>query len=163
MPIGHRLTWCVFILGVFSTSAVAQIQSGSTGGSIGKQDKSISGSEEGRSPTPGKSKGRADEESKAIDALPGSIRLIEHSTVDYSITLTKTGGKTYDGTWNNGYGATFTVTGFTKDSLNMVRQDGVAIIGVSATYTGRRSGNSAKGRATLSHGYGVRTWEATWP
>jgi len=46
--VGHRLIWCVFIIGMFSTSGVAQIQPGSTGGAIGKQDKSISGSEEKR-------------------------------------------------------------------------------------------------------------------
>jgi hypothetical protein len=164
--VGRHLIWCIFIIGMFSTSGVAQIQPGSTGGTIGKQDKSISGSEEQserRGPASAKSKRRANGESNSAGALPGSIRLIEHTTADYSITLTKTDGNTYNGTWSNGYGSTFTVTDFTKDSLNMVRQDGAATTGVSGTYTGRRSGNSAKGRATLSHGYGVRTWDATWP
>jgi hypothetical protein len=148
------------------TPATVFAQAGSTGGTIGKTDKSISAGEEQserRSPTSNKSKRPTNGESNSAGALPSSIRLIEHTTADYSITLTKAGGNTYNGTWSNGYGSTFTVTDFTKDSLNMVRQDGVATIGVSATYTGRRTGNIARGRATLSHGYGVRTWDATWP
>ena len=44
--VGYHLIWCVFIIGMFSTSGVAQIQPGSTGGTIGKQDKSISGTED---------------------------------------------------------------------------------------------------------------------
>jgi hypothetical protein len=49
-PVGRHLIWCVFIIGMFSTSGVAQIQPGSTGGTIGKRDKSISGSEDAAPP-----------------------------------------------------------------------------------------------------------------
>jgi hypothetical protein len=38
----HRLIWCIFIGVMFSSSGIAQVP-GSTGGAIGKQDKSVSG------------------------------------------------------------------------------------------------------------------------
>jgi hypothetical protein len=42
----HRFVLCALVVGMFSAPCVAQVQPGSTGGSIGKQDKSISGGEE---------------------------------------------------------------------------------------------------------------------
>ena len=41
----HRLVLSVLIIGMSSTPSVGQVQSGSTGGSIGKTEKSISGGE----------------------------------------------------------------------------------------------------------------------
>jgi hypothetical protein len=144
--------------------AAAFAQAGSVGGTVGKSDKSISGGEgnaERKAPTP-KSKRSTDVDSNSTGALPSVIRLNEHAIVNYSITLTKTGDKTYRGTWSHGYVSTFTVTGFTKDSLNMARQDDPAIGSVTGTYTGRRSGNSAHGEAAISNGF-KSTWDATWP
>jgi hypothetical protein len=49
----HRLICSFFIVGMFSTSSLAQMQPGSTGGAIGQQNKSISGAaapDESRSP-----------------------------------------------------------------------------------------------------------------
>jgi hypothetical protein len=42
----YRFVLCILILGLFSVPCVAQVQPGSTGGSIGKTEKSISGGEE---------------------------------------------------------------------------------------------------------------------
>ena len=46
----HRFALCALAVGVFSAPCVAQVQPGSTGGSIGKTDKSISGGEEANQP-----------------------------------------------------------------------------------------------------------------
>jgi WSC domain len=42
----HRLILSIFVIGMISVPCVAQLQPGSTGGSIGKTDKSISGGEQ---------------------------------------------------------------------------------------------------------------------
>jgi hypothetical protein len=42
----HRFVLCALAVGMFSVSCFAQVQPGSTGGSIGKTDKSVSGGEE---------------------------------------------------------------------------------------------------------------------
>jgi hypothetical protein len=42
----HRFILSIFFVGMLSVSAAAQLQPGSTGGTVGKQDKSISGGEE---------------------------------------------------------------------------------------------------------------------
>jgi hypothetical protein len=147
------------------SGALRLAQAGSTGGTLGKQDKSISGDEEpaeGQRPRPDKSERPTGRESNTLTALPSVIRLNEHAIVNYSITLTKTGDNTYHGTWSHGYVSTFTVTSFTKDSLNMLRQDNPAIGSVTGTYTGQRSGNSAHGSAAISNGF-ISSWDATWP
>ena len=46
----HRFVLCALAVGVFSAPCVAQVQPGSTGGSIGKIDKSVSGGEEANQP-----------------------------------------------------------------------------------------------------------------
>jgi hypothetical protein len=53
-----RFVLCFLIVGTFSVPCVAQVQPGSTGGSIGKTDKSISGGESGEPSTPTKSRSR---------------------------------------------------------------------------------------------------------
>ena len=154
---------CVVMLMPLSATVFAQ--AGSTGGTIGKSDKSISGGEENtghNNPILDKLKRSTNVDSNSAGTLPSVIRLNEHAIVNFSITLTKTGDKTYHGTWSHGYVSTFTVTSFTKDSLNMMRQDDPAIGSVSGTYTGRRSGNSAHGGAAISNGFRT-TWDATWP
>ena len=94
--------------------------------------------------------------------FPRTIRLNEHAILEFSITLERTGGNSYKGTWSHGYATTFTVTSFTKNSLNMMRRDNPALGSVSGTYTGQRSGNSASGEAAISNGF-RSTWDATWP
>jgi len=46
----YRFVLCILVLGMFLVPCVAQVQPGSTGGSIGKTDKSISGGEEANKP-----------------------------------------------------------------------------------------------------------------
>jgi WSC domain len=52
----HRFALSVFFTAMLSLPAVAQLQPGSTGGSIGKTDKSISGGEQTTTPRQGVSK-----------------------------------------------------------------------------------------------------------
>jgi hypothetical protein len=154
-----------YVLMLMPLPATVFAQAGSTGGTVGKSDKSISGGEENterHNLAPDKLKRSTSVNSISLGALPSVIRLNEHAIINFSITLTKTGDKTYHGTWSHGYVSTFTVTSFTKDSLNMVRQDNPAVGSVTGTYTGRRSGHSANGSAAISNGINS-TWDATWP
>src|SRR5665213_2917155 len=52
----HRFVLCVSIIGMFSVPCVAQVQPGTTGGTIGKQDKSISSGEDQPAPSKQRSK-----------------------------------------------------------------------------------------------------------
>jgi hypothetical protein len=50
MSLNSGLVMCALAVGVLSAPCVAQVQPGSTGGSIGKTDKSLSGGEEPGAP-----------------------------------------------------------------------------------------------------------------
>ncbi len=147
--------------------ALVFAQAGSTGGVIGKTDKSISGSEERiepqRLPAHKESSRKSTRRgSDGREALPSIIRITERAAgTNFTITLKKTGGNTYLGTWNHGYVSTFTVIDFTAGSLKMLREDKPALGAVSGRYTGQRSGNSAHGEAVESHGF-TPTWDASW-
>ena len=54
----HRFVLCGLIVGTCSVPCVAQVQPGSTGGSIGKTEKSISGGEGGEPNTPPRSRSK---------------------------------------------------------------------------------------------------------
>jgi hypothetical protein len=101
--------------------ATASAQAGSTGGTIGKTDKSISGGGERRSPTPDVSARRpTSRNSSKEDSFPKTIQLNEHANgQNYSITLRNVGGNNYRGTWSHGYVTRFTVTAFTRDSMTI--------------------------------------------
>ena len=130
---------------------------GSIGGTIGVTDKALSGS---RSAPPQERRPKADSPEKG-GALPDTIMITDHAGLTYSIVLHKRGKNTYGGTWSHGYVTTFTVTKFTTDSLNMIREDKPAFGSVTGTYAAHRSGNSAHGNATVSNG-AASTWDATW-
>ena len=83
----HRFVLCALALGLFSAPCVAQVQPGSTGGSIGKIDKSISGGEdavEPRAPAKSRSKGP---------------RPVDTTTSDRSSTAHQCGN--IEGVWNS--------------------------------------------------------------
>lgn len=91
----------------FANVTAALAQAGSTGGTIGKQDKSISGGEEADRPRaalhPMRPAARAPAESSS---LPPTIHLHEHNPTygDYSATLKRTNSNTYEAVWNRGGG-----------------------------------------------------------
>lgn len=138
-------------------------QGGSTGGIIGKKDKSISGGGDQRSPTPDEGVRRpTNRNSSNEDSFPKAIQLNDHAYgLNYSITLRNVGGNNYRGTWSHGYVTRFTVTALTKDSIKMQRHDDPAFGAATGSYTGSRTGNRATGEATISNGV-TSSWDASW-
>ncbi len=138
-------------------------QAGSTGGIIGKTDKSIS-DDGGRSSSSSTARPNrsAKQTSNKEESLPKTIRINERAFgLNYSITLQNVGGKNYQGTWSHGYVTKFTVTAFTNDSMKMKRTDNPAFGSVTGSYTGSRTGNGATGQAVISNGV-TSSWDASW-
>ena len=132
---------------------------GSTGGSVGRRDKTLSG-EEPSSPAPDEGAARS-ARSKGNEGLPNTIQLAEHwHGLSYTITLRHAGGSNYEGTWSHGYVTKFAVS-FTGNSVRMQRTDAPAVGACTGTYTGTRTGNRASGEAAISNG-GHSTWDASW-
>ena len=65
----HRFILCVSIIGMFSVPCVAQVQPGTTGGTIGKQDKSVSSGED--QPAPSKQRSRRSARTRDDDGTGG--------------------------------------------------------------------------------------------
>jgi hypothetical protein len=159
----RRFILPIFLIATFSAPCVAQVQPGSTGGTIGKQDKSISGGEEPSKPSggtrqPGHSTTQRPDERQT---LPQRIRLIQGS---YSATLRHLGGNAYQATWNNAVVSRMTVT-MTTVSMTIQRQDISSPVPFwSVTYSGTRTGNTASGTFnTHSPINGAQgSWEASW-
>jgi hypothetical protein len=149
-----------FACALLVVPAAVFAQAGSTGGSIGKQDKSISGGEE--QPQIRDAGSRRPINRNTEDSLPKAIQLNDHALgLTYSITLRNVGGNIYRGTWSHGYVTSFTMAGFTKDSIKMQRHDDPAFGSVTGSYTGSRTGNRATGQATVSNG-ASSNWDASW-
>jgi hypothetical protein len=135
-------------------------EGGSTGGSVGKRDKTLSG-EEPSSPAPDAGSARS-ARPKANEGLPTTIQLADHwHGLNYTITLRNIGGSNYEGTWSHGYATKFTVVSFTGNAIRMERTDKPAFGSCTGTYTGKRTGNRASGEASISNG-GHSTWDASW-
>jgi hypothetical protein len=133
-------------------------QAGSTGGSVGKRDKSIS---DGFAPATGGGR-PANRSSGNEQAFPKTINISEHALGrTYTIALHNTGGSNYQGTWSHGYVTKFIVTSFATTSLKMERTDNPAFGAVTGSYTGSRTGNRASGKAAISNGF-TTDWEASW-
>ncbi len=139
-------------------AATRVAQAGSTGGSVGKRNKSISGEEES-SPDAGPSRST---HASREDALPKTIQLNEHwHGLNYTISLRNVGGSNYQGTWSHGYVTKFVVTSFAGNSMKMERTDNPAFGAVTGSYAGSRTGNHASGEASISNGANSK-WDASW-
>jgi hypothetical protein len=156
---------CASILAWGPSASFAQ---GSTGGTLGKTDQSLSGGRPAESPDKGNSVKRSapDKQSgdtSAADGLPRTMHLVERATgQEFRVQLTRTGAKTYEGTWNHGVTSRMTVTAFTKDQVVMQRTDIAGLFLVSGPYSGKRVGNRVpRGTTQLSHGV-ASWWEASW-
>ena len=132
-------------------------EGGSTGGSVGRRDKTLSG-EAPSSPAPGAARATRPNQT---DSLPNTIQLAEHwHGLNYTIALHRAGGNNYEGTWSHGYVTKFSVS-FAGNSVRMQRTDAPAVGACNGTYTGSRAGNHASGGASISNGAST-TWEASW-
>lgn len=151
------------MLASVTTFRSAFAQAGSTGGTIGKTDKSISDGGDQQSSTRRTRPGRpATRISDKEESFPKTIQLSERAFgLSFSITLRNVGGNNYEGTWSHGYVTKFTVIAFTRGSIKMRRNDNAAIGSVTGSYTGSRTGNRATGEATISNGATVK-WDASW-
>ncbi len=148
-----------------ASGAIAQ--AGSTGGTIGKQDKSISGGEqERRAP---RETAPAHRPREASPSLPGTISLKESSQYgQYSATLRRTSGNAYKATWAHGLVSQMTV-GIGQNSMTIDRHDvSGATLGnlCRGHYTGTRSAGAsrASGDAVVACNIGgaTVTWDASW-
>jgi hypothetical protein len=136
-------------------------QSGSTGGTIGKMDKSISGGEDQPSPRARTSR-PVERETAREESLPKSIQISERALGGHwTITLHNVGGNNYNGTWSHGYVTRFTMTSFNKTSVKMERIDNPVFGAVTGSYSGSRNGNHAAGEAAISNGV-TSNWDASW-
>jgi hypothetical protein len=137
-------------------------EAGSTGGSVGRTDKSISGGEQ-RSSRPDTGPGRrVNRESRKEETFPKSIELNEHwHGFNYTVSLRNVGGRNYQGTWSHGYVTKFAVTALTTNSMKLQRTDAPAFGACTGRYTGSRTGNRAEGEASISNG-AVSKWDASW-
>ena len=116
-----RLIAITFVSGIltsFAGSTTAFTQAGSTGGTICRQDKSISGGKEQteiRKSTP-RSAPPASQSAKDRQTLPGNIQFNEHGVLGaYTTTLRHLAGSEYEATRNVSVTSRMTVR-ITKDS-----------------------------------------------
>lgn len=140
-------------------------QAGSTGGSIGKQDKSLSGDEE--RPAPRRS-APSTKPGPASVPLPPVIHLNEHNGTwgDWSATLKRKDSNIYEAVWNNGEISQMTVT-IGQESMTIERHDlsgNVNLcrghyIGTRVPGTSKASGDDV---AVCQLGGATNTWEASW-
>ena len=161
------LTCAVLLCG----RAPASFAQGSTGGTLGKTDQSLSGGGPAASPdkgnsakrsTPGKESG----DKAAAEGLPRTINIIDRASIaEFNIQLRRTSANTYEGTWSHGVTTRMTVTAFTKDHVVIQRSDTSGYAGfapVTGHYSGKRIGNRVpNGTAKISNGW-VSSWEASW-
>jgi hypothetical protein len=163
VPITRKSLIAVAMIGMLSVPCFAQLQPGSTGGTIGKTDKSVSGGEQQSEPSSGtRHHGHSTtQRPEEKQTLPQRIRLIQGS---YSATLIHVGGNAYRATWNVSIVSRMTVT-MTSVSTTIERQDisGTSLLW-SVTYSGTRTGNTASGtfktHSPINGSEGP--WEASW-
>jgi hypothetical protein len=163
----YRFVLCVSVIGIFSAPSIAQVQPGSTGGSIGKTEKSISGGESAEPPAPTKSRSKSqpqvdrdasDQSSEA--SVAGRWRWIADCDGggrwegEFDLTRTSQGniGGSFAGTSWHDIG---TITGhISGSSITFTRKNPVT----TQYWTGRLAGGRIKGS---SSGNANCRWEAT--
>src|ERR1700685_4569561 len=144
----------------FANVTAALAQAGSTGGTIGKTDKSLSGNEETPARRPN---GRSAKATPASSSLPSTIHINEHNATqgEFSATLKRTGSNTYEAVWKHGLISRMTVT-IGRESMTIERNDLTG--GCHAHYTGTRvpgtSKASGEDTGSCPLGSATSTWDA---
>jgi hypothetical protein len=141
-------------------------QAGSTGGTIGKQDKSLSGGEE--TPPPHRNTPSA-KPAPAPISLPPTIHLNEHNATwgEFSATLKRTDSNNYEAVWkDHALISRMTVT-IGQESMTIERRDLSGGINLChGHYTGTRVPGTSKasGEDTVACTLGgaTSTWDASW-
>jgi hypothetical protein len=151
----RRLVLCILIVGTFSVSSIAQVQPGSAGGTIGKQDKSISSGEDvdrPRAVTPSKRPAaKAQETNHSCNRIVGTWSW--YLGVSVSV-FHKDGSAAHPvsgstGKWSctgDQVNVVWSYQGTLRTDHITVAQDGNSILVVSPygggiTFTGKRQGN----------------------
>jgi hypothetical protein len=140
-------------------------QAGSTGGTIGKQNKSLSGAEEAPAP---RHDTRSAKPAPASSSSPAIIHLNEHNATwgEFSATLKRTGSNTYEALWNVGVVSQMTVT-ISRVSMTIERRDLSGAVNLChGHYAGTRVPGTSKasGESTVGCAIGGATskWDASW-
>src|ERR1700689_4435242 len=150
---------------VFANASSALAQAGSTGGTIGKQDKSISGGEVADRPRaalhPMRRAARAPAESSS---LPPTIHLHEHNPTygDYSATLKRTNSNTYEAVWTPGGGTSRMMVTIGQESIAIERSDTSGVFPCHGHYMGARVPGTAKASGEDTGACGVVGFTDTW-
>lgn len=166
----YRAVAAVFLLEIalsFAPFVVipARSQEGSTGGVVGKQNKSASGGEN-RAGTSTNGAPRKPHESSPD--LPAAIHLNEHNATwgEFSTTLRRVSGHTYRGVWNHGIVSEMIVA-IDGDSMTMERRDISGGINLChGHYVGTRSPGASRASGedsvACTIGGASSTWDASW-
>jgi hypothetical protein len=164
-PVTLGIVGIICLIALLCTDRTAFAQAGSTGGTLGKTDKSASGGEEQAAPLRHAPR-HVSEGSTTKQGLPPVFQLTEHGLVGtYSVTLRHVGGSTYQGTWGtSGELSTQMTVTMTPTTMVVQRRDTKNSTGgplYVSTYSGTRAGHSASGTFHHTNGY-EGTWEASW-
>jgi hypothetical protein len=162
-----RLIAITFVSGLLASFAVSTptlAQAGSTGGTIGKQDKSISGGDDAPNALPSTRAAKP----AAASSSPSIIHLKEHNATygEYTATLKRIDANTYEAVYNQGTTSRMTVT-IGQEAMTIERRDTTGgIFYCRGHYTGTRvPGTSrASGESAIVCGVvgATTTWEASW-
>jgi hypothetical protein len=153
----------------FADASSVLAQAGSVGGTIGNQDKTISGGAETDRPRAPlhstRPVARAPNESTS---LPSTIHLHERTATygDYSATLKRTNSNTYDAVWNRGGTTSRMTVTIGRESIAIERSDTSGVFPCHGHYTGARVPGTSKASGEDSGACGVvgftDTWDASW-
>jgi hypothetical protein len=153
------------VLVVTATSNSLFAQAGSTGGTIGKQEKSVSGGEE--TPAP-RGNTHSTKPAPLSFSLPPTIQLNEHNATwgEFSAIMKRTGSNTYEAVWKHGLISRMTVT-IGQESMTIERVDLSGVMNLCHIhYTGTRVPGASKASGidtgTCALGGGTSTWDASW-
>jgi hypothetical protein len=150
-------------IAVTATSKASFAQAGSTGGTIGKQDKSISGGQE----THSLRRDTRPDKPAPVSSSPQIIHLSEHNATygEFTATLKLTGSNTYEARYNQGTISRMTVT-IGQDSMTIERRDLSGVFPCHGHYNGTRMPGTSKasGESTVACGLvgTTSTWDASW-
>ena len=149
----------------FANVTAALAQAGSTGGTIGKTDKSLSGNEETPARRPN---GRSAKATPASSSLPSTIHINEHNATqgEFSATLKRTGSNTYEAVWNPGGVTSRMMVTIGQESIAIERSDTSGVFPCHGHYMGARVPGTSKASGEDTGACGVvgftDTWDASW-